>query len=87
VTVRISQSKINVGDIVFKKYHGGVRNGAPDKSDVGLVVQRYKDGEETDTWTSGAGLVVPQFRVTFSLSPNKRLWFYEHDLYKIESGS
>ena len=64
---------IKVGDIVFKRYKGGFRDKKPNESELGLVIKEYKE--------KGA---IPQYYVQFN--QKDPLWFYQHDLHKIEWG-
>tara|TARA_A100001515_G_scaffold43543_1_gene34318 strand:- start:663 stop:869 length:207 start_codon:yes stop_codon:yes gene_type:complete len=61
---------IKVGDIVFRRYWGGLKNNQPNESELGLVIKEFKE--------KGA---VPQYCVQFSQETPK--WYYQHDLYKI----
>tara|TARA_R110000824_G_scaffold82445_1_gene206672 strand:+ start:666 stop:875 length:210 start_codon:yes stop_codon:yes gene_type:complete len=62
---------INLGDIVYRRYRGGLKNNQPYERGVGLVIKRIKEKHE-----------VAQFYVKFDKEIPK--WFYQHDLYKIE---
>ena len=64
---------IKVGDIVFRKYKGGLKNNQPSESELGLVIKEFKE--------KGA---VPQYYVQFGQKDPK--WFYQHDLHRIEWG-
>ena len=64
---------IKVGDIVFKRYKGGLMNNRPKTDSLGLVIKEHK--------MKGAW---PQFYVQFDkLSPK---WYYSHDLHRITVG-
>ncbi len=74
-------NNIQVGDIVYRKATGGaLRSERLDRSQIGLVVGKHKGYE--DELSSGASLIVPQYKVKFNNS-SKGKWFYEGDLYKI----
>tara|TARA_Y100000592_G_C5401962_1_gene283575 strand:- start:474 stop:692 length:219 start_codon:yes stop_codon:yes gene_type:complete len=62
---------INIGDIVFRKYKGGIRNNKPNESEVGLVIKELKE--------KGA---VTQYCVSFNQKEPR--WYFHHELYKIE---
>mgnify|MGYP001401151241 CR=1 FL=1 len=64
---------IKPGDIVFQRYTGGLNNGKPKTSRLGLVIKEYKE--------KGA---IPQFYVQFSQEDPK--WYYQHDLHRIIGG-
>ncbi len=64
---------IKVGDIVFRRYKGGIRNNKPNESVVGLVIKEHERESAT---------IVAQFQVQFGQEP-KPQWYYHHDLYKI----
>ena len=64
---------IKRGDIVFRRFKGGVRNNQPDDSVVGLVIKEHRE--------KGA---IPQFYVQFNQKDPK--WYYQHDLEKIRFG-
>ena len=64
---------IKVGDIVFKRYKGGVRNNKPNEAELGLVIKEHKE--------KGA---IPQYYVQCGQKDPK--WFYQHDLHRIEWG-
>ena len=46
---------IKAGDIVFRRYKGGIKNNQPNESELGLVIKEYKE--------KGA---VPQYYVQFN---------------------
>ena len=62
---------ITVGDIVFRKYKGGLKNNQPNESELGLVIKELKE--------KGA---VPQYWVSFNQKDPR--WYFQHELYKIE---
>lgn len=64
---------IKPGDIVFRRYRGGLKNNQPNESELGLVIKEFKE--------KGA---VPQYYVQFNQKTPK--WFYQHDLHRIEWG-
>ena len=64
---------IKVGDIVFRKYKGGLRNNKPNESVLGLVIKEHKE--------KGC---VPQYNVQFNEETPK--WFFQHELHRIEWG-
>ena len=64
---------IKVGDIVFRKYRGGIKNNKPNESEVGLVIKEHKES-----------MSIPQYYVSFHQKDPK--WFYQHELHKIEWG-
>ena len=64
---------IKVGDIVFRKYKGGLLNNQPDDRVIGLVIKEHRE--------KGA---IPQFYVQFNQEDPK--WYYQHDLEKIKFG-
>ena len=63
---------IKPGDIVYRKRVGGTiqNHDLLDKSQIGLVLEKLED--------KGC---FPQYRVMLG---EKRLWFYSHDLQRIE---
>jgi hypothetical protein len=61
---------IKVGDIVFKKYTGGIMKAHPKTSSIGLVIKEYIE--------KGS---VGQYYVKFDQFSPK--WYYQHDLHKI----
>ena len=61
---------IKPGDIVYRRYQGGLKNNQPYVKGVGLVIKRIKEKNE-----------VAQYYVQFDKESPK--WFYQHDLYKI----
>ncbi len=61
---------INPGDIVYRRFKGGLKNNQPYEKGVGLVIKRIKEKNE-----------VAQYYVQFDKETPK--WFYQHDLYKI----
>ena len=61
---------IKIGDIVFRKYKGGLKNNLPHESELGLVIKEFKE--------KGA---IPQYYVQFN-QKNPR-WYYQHDLHQI----
>jgi hypothetical protein len=63
---------IKVGDIVYRKYKGGLRNNKPNTSELGLVIKEHG----TDSPIS-----VPQYYVRFNQKDPK--WYFTHDLYRI----
>ena len=63
---------IKPGDIVYRRYKGGLKNNQPYVKSVGLVIKRIKERNE-----------VAQYYVQFNKENPK--WFYQHDLYKIKS--
>ena len=65
---------IKVGDIVFRKYKGGIRNNQPNESIIGLVIKEHG----TDLSVS-----VNQYQVRFG-DEQKPKWYYQHELYKIK---
>ena len=65
---------IKVGDIVFRKYKGGIKNNQPNESELGLVINELRE--------KGA---VPQFCVRFN--QKDPLWFFQHELYRITLGN
>jgi|MDTB01.1.fsa_nt_gb uncharacterized membrane-anchored protein len=67
---------IKRGDIVFRKFKGGVRNNQPDDSVVGLVIKEHG----TDSAIS-----VNQYQVRFGQEENAK-WYWQHDLKKIRFG-
>ncbi len=62
---------IKIGDIVFRRYKGGVNHNKPNTKQLGLVIKEYKE--------KGA---VPQYHVRFDQKDPK--WYYQHDLHRIE---
>jgi hypothetical protein len=64
---------IKVGDIVFRRYKGGIRNNKPNESVVGLVIKEQERESST---------IVAQFQVRFGQEPKPK-WYYHHELYKI----
>ena len=64
---------IKVGDIVFRKYKGGIKNNQPNESSLGLVIKEFKE--------KGA---IAQYYVQFDQKEPK--WFYQHDLHRIQWG-
>ena len=64
---------IKRGDIVFRRFKGGVRNNRPDDSVIGLVIKEHKE--------KGA---IPQFYVRFGEEQPR--WYYQHDLHQIKWG-
>ena len=64
---------IKVGDIVFRKYFGGLKNNQPNESSLGLVIREYKE--------KGA---IPQYHVQFDQKDPK--WYYQHELHRIQWG-
>jgi hypothetical protein len=64
---------IKVGDIVFRKYFGGIMNNQPKTDHLGLVIKEYKE--------KGA---IPQYYVRFDQEDPK--WYYQHDLHRIKWG-
>ena len=64
---------IKVGDIVFKRYQGGLKNNKPNESELGLVIKEYKE--------KGA---IPQYYVQFGQKDPK--WFYQHHLHRVQWG-
>ena len=74
-------NNIQVGDIVYRKATGGtLRVQRLDRSQIGLVVDKHKGFE--DELSSGAALIIRQYKVKFNNCPNGK-WFYEDDLHKI----
>jgi hypothetical protein len=67
---------IKRGDIVFRRFKGGVRNNQPDDSVVGLVIKEHG----TDSAIS-----VNQYQVQFGQEEYAR-WYWAHDLEKIRFG-
>lgn len=64
---------IKPGDIVFRKYKGGIRNNKPDESIIGLVIKEHEREAQN---------IVPQFYVRFGEENPK--WYYQHELFKIQ---
>jgi len=62
---------IKVGDIVFRRYTGGLRNNQPNESSLGLVIKEFKE--------KGA---IPQYYVKFDQKDPK--WYYQHNLHRIQ---
>ena len=58
------------GDIVYRRYKGGLKNNQPYEKGVGLVIKRIKEKNE-----------VAQYYVQIDKETPK--WFYQHDLHKI----
>ena len=67
---------IKRGDIVFRRFRGGIRNNQPDESVIGLVIKEHG----TDS-----ALSVNQYLVRFGQEENAK-WYYQHDLEKIRFG-
>ena len=67
---------IKVGDIVFRKYKGGLLNNQPDDRVIGLVIKEHEKESVRD---------VAQFQVRFGLDKEPR-WYYQHELYRINLG-
>ena len=67
---------IKVGDIVFRRFRGGIRNNQPDESVIGLVIKEHG----TDSAIS-----VNQYLVRFGQEENPK-WYWQHDLEKIRYG-
>ena len=67
---------IKVGDIVFRKYHGGIRNNQPDESVIGLVIREHGTDDP---------LSVNQYQVRFGLEETGK-WYWQHDLFKVDYG-
>ena len=65
---------IKVGDIVFRKYKGGIRNNQPNESALGLVIKEHG----TDLAIS-----VNQYQVRFGQEQSAK-WYWQHELYKIK---
>ena len=61
---------IQPGDIVYRRFKGGLKNNQPYEKGVGPVIKRIKEKNE-----------VAQYYVQFDKETPK--WFYQHDLYKI----
>ena len=64
---------IKVGDIVFKKYVGGLLKDKTNTKEIGLVIKEHKEP-----------FSVSQYYVSFSQKDPK--WFYQHELQKIKWG-
>jgi hypothetical protein len=62
---------IKIGDIVFRKFKGGLKNNQPNESSLGLVIKELKE--------KGC---VAQYYVQFDQKDPK--WFYQHDLHRIQ---
>ena len=62
---------IKLGDIVFRRYKGGLKNNQPNESSLGLVIKEYTD--------KGA---IPQYYVQFD--QKDPTWFYQHELHRIK---
>ena len=72
-------NNIQVGDIVYRQSRGGQLGGSRlDRRHIGLVLERHEGFE--DELSSGAALVVPQYKVKFG---DTIKWYYELDLHKI----
>ena len=67
---------IKRGDIVLRRFRGGIRNNQPDESVVGLVIKEHG----TDSAIS-----VNQYLVRFGQEENAK-WYWQHDLEKIKFG-
>tara|TARA_R110000824_G_scaffold76703_1_gene194301 strand:+ start:1167 stop:1379 length:213 start_codon:yes stop_codon:yes gene_type:complete len=61
---------IKPGDIVYRRYKGGLKNNQPYEKGVGLVIKEIKE-------RSG----VTQYYVKFDKDIPK--WFYQHNLHRI----
>jgi len=61
---------IQPGDIVYRRYKGGLKNNQPDESVLGLVIREHKDKG-----------TIPQYHVKFNQNDPK--WYYQHDLHRI----
>jgi len=61
---------IQPGDIVYLKFKGGLKNGVPNTSRLGLVIKELKE--------KGA---ISQFHVQFDQENPK--WYWQHDLHRI----
>jgi hypothetical protein len=61
---------IKVGDIVFKKYVGGIVKDKTNTKEIGLVIKEFKEP-----------FSVSQYYVSFNQKDPK--WFYQHEIQKI----
>jgi hypothetical protein len=61
---------IKLGDIVYRRYRGGLKNNKPYEKGVGLVIKEIREKK-----------TIPQFYVQFDKETPK--WFYQHDLQRI----